>query len=423
MKESRLEIYPDRHKAYGKELKLLKAEKISLRNKELITEFHNYVFSTGSGELRVAKLSAQLRNICRWLKCALNLDKDLDRLNKKDCLTLVSFINRLGEKSDATRADYRRVLKQFYSWYKDEDERLFNKLEDQRIEARKLYRFLEKEVSSSCKQRQADPNTIITEDDIDSAVEKGARTHKEKAFLMLLHETGCRAGEFLNLKVGDIRIKENYAEIHVPDGKTGQRIVYVTKSVPRLIRYLEIHPYRESNNTYLWLSDSNYRLHKPLVHRGGQKLIDRCFKAAGVDKRHNWHWFRHSRATILAPHVTEAILCKYMGWRIGSKQVRVYVHLCTKQLQDVIMKLNGISTKEDQTDKPVLCVCGTLNNPRERYCFRCYKPLKMETAIQDQEIVKNETDKRLKVYAEIMADPVKRQQFEEFKKMFLGEEN
>ena len=45
---------------------------------------------------------------------------------------------------------------------------------------------------------------------------------------------------------------------------------------------------------------------------------------------------------LLAPKITESLLCKYMGWRIGSNQVRVYVHLCTKELEDAILQMNGI---------------------------------------------------------------------------------
>lgn len=60
-------IYPNRQKAYEVELKRLKTWKISQHNKDLIVRFHNYLSSTGSGHLRITKLSSQLRKCCNSL--------------------------------------------------------------------------------------------------------------------------------------------------------------------------------------------------------------------------------------------------------------------------------------------------------------------------------------------------------------------
>jgi len=286
---------------------------------------------------------------------------------------------------------------------------------EKRIEARRFYEFLDKEVHARCKQRQADTNSIITDEDIDRIVESGAKTAKEKAFISLLHETGCRASEFLNLKVGDIKVKESYAEIEIPDGKTGKRVVYVTRAVPALLRYLDIHPFKNDNDSFLWLSESHSNLNAPLLHGGGKKLINRCFKRAGITKKHNWHWFRHSRATILAPKLTEVLLCKYMGWTIGSRQVKTYVHLSAKQLEDTFLALHGLKPREDETEKPIKCVCGTMNSSRERYCFKCYRPLRMETLIQEQELVDSQINKTIQFFMEMSKNPALMQEFQRFK--------
>ena len=45
MKETKLDIYsPSRNTAFEKELERLKEASISQRNKDLITDFHNYLF-------------------------------------------------------------------------------------------------------------------------------------------------------------------------------------------------------------------------------------------------------------------------------------------------------------------------------------------------------------------------------------------
>ena len=424
-KETKLQIYPGREKVFEMELVRLKNAKISPRNKELITEFQNYCFSS-SKAIRVAKLSSQMRAVCRWIVDSLEIHKDLDELTRKEGLSIVAFINRLDEKSDVTKADYRRVFKQFYRWFKKEDKRLLSVNQEERLEAARFYDFLETEVPTSCKGIQADPKTILTDEDIRGVAEAGCRKPKDKAFISVLHETGTRAAEFLNLKIGDILVKDGYAEVHVPDGKTGKRVVYIRNSLPYLLKYLDVHPFKNNLNSYLWISDAqdSRKVNQPLLHVGSKRLIERCFARAGVKKKHNLHWFRHSRASILAPKLTESMLCKFMGWTLGSRQIRTYVHLCNKQMEDAFLSMNGMKSKEEDQEKPISCLCGALNNPSDRYCYKCYKPLRVETAIQDNaeevkdmKLMTDEAMKTVQFFMEMQKDPGMMQKFDEFKRM------
>lgn len=430
--ETKLEIYPGREqKSFVNEIRKLNEANLSQTNKKLIQDFQEHLFSTGSGNIRVAKVSGQLRAICRWIENHESIQhKNLDKLDVKDVTFLISFINKLEQYSENTRTDYRRAVKQFFKWFKDEDNRVYNKHKKQRDEAKKLYTYLDNKVSSHCKQKQANPNTILTDEDIEFIVDR-LRTPREQAFLRLLHETGCRAGEFLNLRIGDLDFRNNgTVKIRVPDGKTGRRTIFVAKSTGYLRRYLEIHSFRTNNNSFLWLSEAGHNRNEPLLYIGAQRLVNRCFERAleGLNqaeqskygKRHNLHWFRHSRATILAPLMTEAMLCKYMGWSIGSRQVKTYLHLCTKQLEDVYLSIHGIKDEEKEKSKPIKCNCGALNSPKDRYCYQCYKPLSVDVAIQDNDeniqLMTSEAMKTMQFFMEMSKNPEMMKKFEEFKK-------
>lgn len=434
MQEAVLQIYGEgRNRVYEKELKRLKKEKISQHNKELITEFHNYLFAKGTKELRVSKLSGQLRFLAN------KLGKDFDKATKKDVQSLIAFVNRNIKFAEATKSDYRRCIKQLYLWIKENDDRVYSNNQQERIQAHKFYKFVEKEISIAYKKKLADPSTIVTEEDIDLVVSKGCRSIKEKAFLKFLHETGVRAGELLNIKIKNVVIKESYAKVLV-DGKTGKREVPIVHCLPYLTAWLDLHPYKDNLNTYVWLGENPRNMWQPLKHCGAQKLINRCFEAAGlvekeysevtlesgkrirkllnktVKKKHNLHWFRHSRATLLAPYLTEALLCKYMGWVPGSRQIKVYVHLCNQQLDDAYLRINGLKQEKQEQQKPKLCSCKAVNPSNNRYCYRCGKPQSVEIAIQDQELVKSETDKSVQLLMEIAQNPELMKQFLEFKR-------
>jgi len=184
---------------------------------------------------------------------------------------------------------------------------------------------------------------------------------------------------------------------------------------------LELHPYRNDKFSYLWLGDNRAHLHKPFMHAGAQKLIDRCFTRAGVNKKHNLHWFRHSRATLLAPHLTESILCKYMGWSIGSRQVKTYCHLNNKQVIDAVLNVKGVKDAKEQEyqDNPRNCVCGTLNEGNAKYCYKCGKPLSIEVVIQGKEAIDEEINKTMQFMMEMTKNPVLMKQFSKFREEYI----
>ena len=436
---TKLQIYPGREKYFQRTKDRISQSSISQDNKRIIARYETYLASKGTTcELTRSDRNQKLKSICEWLARLAQekpVESDLAKLDKQGAENLIAHINTLKTLSNDTKATYRKRLKQFYVWYEEEDPRLDNP--DLKQETVKFYKYLKK-VSANCKIVQADPKTIISDEDIQAVIKKGARMTKERAFLSLLHESGCRASEFLNLRIEDVILKDSYIELHVPDGKTGKRVIYASKSIPYLLAYLENHPLKDDKQSFLWICEDSKHKNQPLVHIGGQKLINRCFDRAGLGdifdptskkkkynpqfKQHNWHWFRHSRATILAPKMTEVMLCQYMGWH-GNQQIKRYVHLCKQQLESVFLEINGIKKAEDTSDKPIKCICGTLNNPHERYCYRCYKPLSVETAIQDNSqlikemrLLTDEAMKTMQFFMEMAKNPELMKQFEEFKR-------
>ncbi|MBT3395517.1 tyrosine-type recombinase/integrase [archaeon] len=419
MKTKEFDLYPSKRGYFKRTNEKLSRADISEINKQLIRDFQNYLFSSGSGEKRVAKLTAQFINMFSFKEAnGKVISINLDNVTRKDVLNIVAYINRIDRLSEATKSDYRRCIKQFFKWFQEEDVRVDSEDRNDRIEAKKLYSYIEKELSISYKKKQIDPSTILSDEEIENVVRKGCRSIKEKAFIKFLHETGIRAGEMLNLHLKHIEIKKNIGVAYV-DGKTGRRAVQFTRSMPYIVQWLESHPFKDDNDSFLWLGESPNRLHQPLIHRGSQKMIDRCFERSGIKKKHNFHWFRHSRASLLAPHLPESLLCKYMGWTIGSRQVKTYLHLCPQQLEDAFLKMNGLAEEVEKKELPKQCGCGTINDSFSRYCFRCGNPLSVETALQDQEIVKSETGKAVKEMLEMFKDPEILNAFMKFKEQII----
>ncbi|MFP4567349.1 MAG: tyrosine-type recombinase/integrase [Candidatus Woesearchaeota archaeon] len=414
--ELRTEIYPKRLEALSIQKKKLETWSGHNQNKELIIKFVTNLQAKGTGQLRCAKLMGQLRQICDLLKAPLN------EVKQEDIEEYLATLNGFEKYTVVTKADYRRALKSFYKWYQKKDPLIESDQPKVIKERQRFYDYIKEEISISYKKRNPDYSNIITEEDAKIVLDKGCDTTISRALISVLHETGIRVGELLGIRIKDLETKEKHGMIRV-EGKTGERRIPIIHSLPHLLRWLDDHPDNKNQNSLMWLSKSNGHKNQPLRHVGATKLIKRAFNKGKIQKKCNPHWFRHSRATLLAGDYSEAILCQLIGWTIGSKQVRTYVHIGGKQVEHAVLSNNGLQPKVDIENKPMSCVCGTMNAGSSKYCYKCGKPLSIATVIEDEQNKSEAINEAFELFEKIMTSPDLRRQFEEFKTKTNGGKN
>jgi len=419
MKENKLDIYPHLKNVYSKRIESLKVAKISNKNRELLFKWVDYLKASGIGKIRISKLLGQTFKIFSYEEDGKQVfSANLESATIEDITKLVSYINFKDDYSEATKSDYRRWLKQFYRWFEENDLRIDSDEKNVRRDAHKFYTFIRREIKRAYKKDKIDPSTILSDEDINLVVTKGCRTAKERAMIKFLHETGVRCKELLNLKVKHIEFKKNLGFAHV-DGKSGKRTVEFVTSMPLMTQYLTNHPNKDDVEGYLWLGENNRFRDRPMIRIGVERLIRRCFDRAGVKKKNNPHWFRHSRASLNAPYWAEVIMCKYFGWVAGSDQLKTYVHLCQKDVDSAFKKMNGIQDEEEVENKNQICGCGMVNDNFQKYCGRCGNPLSVATALQDQDTIKSETNNTIKEMMAMFSNPEMLKAFVEFKRSII----
>ena len=75
--------------------------------------------------------------------------------------------------------------------------------------------------------------------------------------------------------------------------------------------------------------------------RGAEKILETTMTKANLtNKKHGQYILRHSRATHLSKYLTEAQLCVFFGWTIGTKVVRRYIHLSGKDVDNALLAIN-----------------------------------------------------------------------------------
>jgi len=351
--------------------------KINPKNKEIIHNFVKHLAAEDLTKVRQSKYIYTTVQISRRIK-----NKDFTKLNKDSIEDLVGGINN-SDFSEWTKRDYKIILKRLIKYIREKEGKRF-------LEGR--YPLEVSWISSTMKKtRKKLPKELLTIDDIKELAE-GTLNLRDKAFILFLYESGSRIGEILNLKIKDVEFDKFGARI-ILFGKTGARKIRIIASAPSISNWIKHHPTNKNKDSWLFCS-----LNHPNMGEQGQyfyfnKLLRVTKKRVKLTKPVNPHHFRHSRATELAKKITEAQLCNYMGWIIGSREAATYVHLSGRDTDKAILKLHGLAEEETEkeTFTPINCPrCGIDNSPGSKFCSGCSLGLDEKSIIDYDKKIEDE---------------------------------
>jgi integrase len=258
---------------------------------------------------------------------AIQIQIDFDKIEKRDLYMFISGLER-SDKSEWVKHDYKISLKKFYKW----------QCEDERPELTKWIKTTMK------KRNQKLPEEMLSESDVLYLIEN-AESIRDKAIVAILWDIGARIGEIGTLSLKHIKFDEYGAIVNVK-GKTGYRRVRAVWSVEYLKAWMEVHPEKYNVEARLWVTlDSKEGSLKPLHYDAIRMKLKRLAKKSGINVRIHPHLFRHSRCTYMANYLTEAQMNDYFGWVQGSGMPSIYVHLSGRDVDDAVLKANGITNK------------------------------------------------------------------------------
>ena len=270
--------------------------------------------------------------------------------------------------------DMKKVLKLFFRWFKTGDRRKkVNQPEPYEIQDVHLGKVKDKIVRED----------LITEEDLKQLLKACESNLRDKAFIHTHYDAGTRATEILTLRLRDVKFDDNGAIINVI-GKTGARPIRLIESVPSLLSWVQNHPFKDNQDSPLWIITEKKHYGKPMTYHSAKVMIDRRAKKANLQKRIYLHLFRHSEATRTALFMGEAQLRKRHGWTPNSRMTARYSHIINEDVENAIFEHHGITPKEEKKpETPVKCqFCDMFNPSDSKTCSKCSKPLDLEYAIQ-----------------------------------------
>ena len=174
--------------------------------------------------------------------------------------------------------------------------------------------------------------------------------------VLVFYESGARVGELLPIKIKQITF-DDYGAILLVTGKTGDRRIRLVASTPALANWLNVQPFKDDPEAYVWFSFATNRKYEPLNHRGVYELFKDLAKKAKIKKKVNPHAFRHARATHLANKLTEQQLKMLFGWSQASKMASIYVHLSGRDVDNALLGLHGLTKPKEGEKKFKVKIC------------------------------------------------------------------
>lgn len=357
-----MDLYNYPKRLEGALARMRQEKKICEENKQAIVAFSKVRLAKGSSHGRVAKVVYCMRFWAIWL------GKQFSQTTKEDLISVVGELESNPKYAEYTKYDFKIVLKMFYKWLLGNDE-----------EFPKEIKWLKPNIKNESHKL---PEELLSEDDV-LKIANTAENLRDKALVLVLYEAGCRIGELLSLKMKNVQFDQYGAVLRVT-GKTGDRRVRIISSAPMLASWINIHPKAKDSDAMLWHSSWGKKHNgvKCLSHGTVYELIRELAVKAGIKKKVHPHLFRHSRATALAGKLTEAQMKEYFGWVQGSDMAATYVHLSGRDVDNALLKLQGLVKEENEEEEKlkVKCCqrCKEPNSPISKFCTRCGLPLDQE---------------------------------------------
>jgi integrase/recombinase XerD len=359
-----------------------KKEGLQEEDSKSILNFIDDLSAEGIGDLRLAKYALTLSVLSSMCK-----EKPLSQLNgREEVQELVKKIERNSRWSDWTKHDYKVSLKRYFQWLKKCERGTYPP------EVSWIKTGLSGGGGSMSRIKKL-PEELLTPEEVEK-IAQAATNPRDKAFVQVLYESGCRIGELLSLSIKHTSVDE-YGCILIVKGKTGMRRVRIISSAPSLTQWLENHPQRDNPEAPLWIGLWTKNMGQKLDYSAVRVQLKKLALKAGIKKSIHPHLFRHSRASFLANVMTESQMKEFFGWTQSSDMAATYVHLSGRDLDNVLLKASGLALPENEHGeartskgfKVRLCPrCKERNSPAQIFCGRCGSPLTLKTFMEMQKL-------------------------------------
>lgn len=199
-----------------------------------------------------------------------------------------------GRLSEATINKHIKTIKRFFNWC---------------VERKYLDQSPARYLTRRPTGRPFDTGKAATDAEVSAILQAAHDDPRDWAIVLLLLQSGCRAGELASLRLCDLDLVSLKAFV---DGKGGKRrTIYFNQETAQALRdWLEVRPL-DADHDFVFTST---RGHGPLNTQSVSQVIRRLCQKARLDRTLGAHSFRHYVALKLArSRVAPTVIKEYLG--------------------------------------------------------------------------------------------------------------
>lgn len=274
--------------------------------KDLWTTYEDFLLANGITKRRRDKLKTMFNIISRDLELKTAARKQIEEYLNKVNRNIIKK-QRGGDFTGNTKRDIKKFLRQFFKWYKGENE------------------FYPKEVSwiktKIAKDEKPKERPVIELKDVPKLA-KMFKRYDYQMLTLLLFDSGFRIQEMLSVKKKDL----TWAEFD-----EGKKCFWIKCNVSKTFpRNVPIPLFTEDINSYF--NSMDYR-----AKEDGDLLFDvqyedylkmlKIYSLKLIKRKLTPHCLRHSSATYYAKEYSGNVplLAQRYGWEFDAKELKVYV--------------------------------------------------------------------------------------------------
>lgn len=208
-----------------------RSEEFSEKNKSLVRKFISQLQLEGVGKAKAIRYLGDMFTLNRLLK------KDFDLATKDDLKRVIGEIQSYSHWKEETKNSFKIMVRKLFRAVYDIDEK-------------GVYPEQVKFIKLVSRVSNKTMFEILTDEEIKSLI-RVCTSLRDKAFMALLAESGCRISEIGTLQIKNVTFESGGARIIV-HGKTGPRSILIIKSAPYLQIFINNHPSGDDPEAYLW---------------------------------------------------------------------------------------------------------------------------------------------------------------------------
>lgn len=237
--------------------------------------------------------------------------KEIGKISKKDALDFLYFLEKRG-KSGSTLNVYLMAIKFF------------------------MEEILRKNIHLNIKYSRI-PEKLpycLSKEDVKKLIDNIAN-HKHKIMITLMYGAGLRVSELVNLKVGDLNLKEKYGFVRQGKGNKDRIFIIANKLQRVLIQLIAGRNIEE----YLFLTNRNENYNISSL----QKIVKDAAKKSGLDWRKiHCHTLRHSFATHLIEQGQSISEVQSLLGHKSPETTQVYLHTASAKMLNIKSPIDNL---------------------------------------------------------------------------------